>query len=790
MIFLHGDDATQNATDEIDRMEKLQAKRYLRANGILRLVNENNEELVYYSQEIMNKLYNEQYLAKVESKPDYANSVWEYLGKCYTDGANGISMYSYEKIEKNVTNWEFKDKESAFGTSINRTINFNETKKRELQNIEYYSLVSEYSTPLELMVSLMEISSSKEFLNSFLEKVANKTEITVKLYKTGYSYNEVIKEEMEETTTVTTEKVTDDEIDQVRVKTNEGTIYQTTTKLTEEYKYDVVIEEVQTWYAKISFNNTKNTDIIYETLNEQGNIVTTTTNNPIIISGSKDSEVYNRDEVNKDTIFNKNSSVDELQFKNGETSTNEECINAKLIYALDEGIEDAWFKNNYDPIKMESDYNQYKYGKLYTSTNTYLVDQPPTFADNSEVFLSLLKNNSGTYSLNAQYNANGKEVEYEGLYGRKVKVGSMLVIGENMMYELLESSPNTQGLVDVMINIMNKYKTGSSSAINWNFSIYNLNDVTNIIGNTLEEKLWCNLLNQGLSEYAVAAIMGNIYGDPNFNESKLGDTSSENIGLLQWGGTRKIGLISYANSKSISEPDINTQIEYLIGEISQNGGCNGYARYQLQDFTYNGATYSVDQWKNSTDIEEATKTFYYIFNKPSTELTDFTTRINKTQEYYNRYNGKSIEDITGINQTQSDIVNIAQNSASYGITAQQGYCLAWVNDVYEAAGVTTERKCCAYCSGYSFGVSDDFSIIPIGAAVYGESYTTSGRIYGHVGIYLGNGQVADNMGYVRITTLEKWLEEYPNGCWGWTSSTPVNESYPVTQGLIHAGRHN
>lgn len=115
--------------------------------------------------------------------------------------------------------------------------------------------------------------------------------------------------------------------------------------------------------------------------------------------------------------------------------------------------------------------------------------------------------------------------------------------------------------------------------------------------------------------------------------------------------------------------------------------------------------------------------------------------------------------------------------------------MGWVNDVYIQAGVKVERKCCAYCSGYYFGVSQDFSIIPIGAAVYGESSTEAGKIYGHVGIYIGNGQVIDNIGYARLTTLEKWRAEYPNGCWGWTSSTPVNSSYPVVKGKIHAGRH-
>lgn len=217
---------------------------------------------------------------------------------------------------------------------------------------------------------------------------------------------------------------------------------------------------------------------------------------------------------------------------------------------------------------------------------------------------------------------------------------------------------------------------------------------------------------------------------------------------------------------------------------------NGYAKYQLENVTYNGVTYEPNNWKQATTAESAAETFAYTFKKPEEKLEDISDRKQKAVEYYDKYSGMTIEEISGVNQTQLDIVEVAKNSSTYNIETEDGYCLRWVNDVYEAAGANVERKDCAYCSGYFYGVSKDFSIIPIGAAVYGESNTNAGKIYGHVGIYIGNGKIADNIGYVRVTTLSEWISKYPNGCWGWTSSTPVNSAYPVTQGLIHAGRHD
>jgi len=924
--FLSGKNAVENAKAEIEDINKKINKYYLKANGILNFVNEDNEKLVYYNEEVLKKLYEDHYLAKVDTRnPDYAESVWKYLGKCYTDGTNGIKMYSHEKIEETVTNWEFRDDELIDGIKINRLTNLDVSKTRELQNIEYYSLVSEYATPLEFMVNLMEITSSKDFLNSFIEKVANETEITIKVYKTGYSQCEETTEEIKETTRITAEAKVDVEIkevykeftdeegktkhkwttdgieelkvecsiedvdgvvdkinrivtitnvpedvecvrlklhkgegdyetktirevkideddnryfefsdkesfmDKYKEKDNECKIYQVTTTLSSEFKNDISLENVKTWYATMTFNNTKRTDTTYETLNEDGKIVSTEKDSPIMVSTSKDSEIYIKDESNKDTIFNEESTVAGLVLGNvgnklddwysNLTSDNifyyttggpltdlvykwlkedegnkiseiEECINIKLTYAVNEGILDEWFKDKYTPVKLESIYDEYKIGKMYTSISTSLEAGPRTVEDNSELFLSLLRNNNnGVYSDKAKYDPTGKNVKYDSVYGGEVKVGELLLSGEEIMYELLESSQNTQGLTIVMKTIMDKYKTGSSSTIDWDFNIYELNDSTSIIGDTLEEKLWCTLRNQGLSEIAVAAIIGNIYGNPDFNENELTDTSKEAIGLLQWTGPRKIGLISYAKEKGIKDVNINIQIEYLLGEITELGGCRGHAIYQLKDVVYD-KEYTVDDWKKAEDIETATKSFYYIFNQPEEALSDFTTRINKSTMYYNKYEGKTIEDITGINQKQLSIAEIAANSEEYGIKAKEGYCLGWVNDVYEAAGVTVERKDCAYCSGHFFGVSKDFSIIPTGAAVYGESSSAAGKIYGHVGIYLGDGKVADNLGYVRITTLDKWRENYPNGCWGWTSSTPVNSNYPVIKGLIHAGRHD
>ena len=58
-----------------------------------------------------------------------------------------------------------------------------------------------------------------------------------------------------------------------------------------------------------------------------------------------------------------------------------------------------------------------------------------------------------------------------------------------------------------------------------------------------------------------------------------------------------------------------------------------------------------------------------------------------------------------------------------------------------------------------------------------------GSIYGHVGIYIGNGQVANNIGTFSIETLEQWCSWQTATCqghmgwigWVWPNNQPLNQ---------------
>ncbi len=116
-----------------------------------------------------------------------------------------------------------------------------------------------------------------------------------------------------------------------------------------------------------------------------------------------------------------------------------------------------------------------------------------------------------------------------------------------------------------------------------------------------------------------------------------------------------------------------------------------------------------------------------------------------------------------VNDTQRKIVAVATNSESYGISAKSGYCQAWVADVYQAVTGSRGSAHCALCAAEKWAVSQDFSKIQVGATVYGYSSSQ----FGHVGIYIGNGMVAHNIGEVKIEKLDEWIKKYKGFAWGW-----------------------
>lgn len=118
---------------------------------------------------------------------------------------------------------------------------------------------------------------------------------------------------------------------------------------------------------------------------------------------------------------------------------------------------------------------------------------------------------------------------------------------------------------------------------------------------------------------------------------------------------------------------------------------------------------------------------------------------------------------------QQRVVNSCHVTPSPGL----GLCAKWVSQVFQNAGLgfiggNADDMYGSWCTSSNKGALRVGMII----AVSSHPHTAAGRIYGHVGVYVGGNTVMDNVGYIRSIGLDEWIGYYGPTVtprWGWAS---------------------
>lgn len=117
--------------------------------------------------------------------------------------------------------------------------------------------------------------------------------------------------------------------------------------------------------------------------------------------------------------------------------------------------------------------------------------------------------------------------------------------------------------------------------------------------------------------------------------------------------------------------------------------------------------------------------------------------------------------------SQARVIAACHSTGSPGA----GLCAMWVSMVFSNAGF-------AYAGGNAndmynaWTTSSNRADLKPGmiVAVSTHSHTSAGRIYGHIGIYIGGGTMMDNIGYIRTISVNEWVNYYSTTVtprWGW-----------------------
>lgn len=321
-----------------------------------------------------------------------------------------------------------------------------------------------------------------------------------------------------------------------------------------------------------------------------------------------------------------------------------------------------------------------------------------------------------------------------------------------------------------------------------------------LTGTTNEERIWNYLTAAGLNACGVAGLMGNLYAESglsptnlqNTYEKKLGYTDatytaavdngtytnfvkdSAGYGLAQWTyWSRKQNLLDYARAAGKSVGDLETQLAFLLKELTDYG--------------------LLAALKTAVSVREASNLILLKFEKPASMNSEATQtkRASYGQAYYDKYAAKTTTGgttvatkITTGKELAAAALNVAKNfktlyvmgcfgapmtaanktryinnGAHNNYNAQasrkaminaasadtfgfdcvcliKGLLWGWCGDaskVYGGAGYAINGvpdigadTMITKCSG----VSTDFSKIEVGEAVW---------MSGHIGIYIGDG---------------------------------------------------
>lgn len=174
---------------------------------------------------------------------------------------------------------------------------------------------------------------------------------------------------------------------------------------------------------------------------------------------------------------------------------------------------------------------------------------------------------------------------------------------------------------------------------------------------------------------------------------------------------------------------------------------------------------------NTGWFRDADRLWYYLMS--SGQMATGWNSIDNGEYFFNAAGAWVEPERSAHTSSQSQIVGRCHNVPSPGV----GLCSEWVSEVfYPVLGSYPNGDACDMF--WNWCHSRDISQLKVGmiVAVPTHTHTNAGARWGHIAIYVGNGMVMDNIGYIRTTSLAWWLNYYHTTAtpqWGWVLNTPL-----------------
>ena len=316
--------------------------------------------------------------------------------------------------------------------------------------------------------------------------------------------------------------------------------------------------------------------------------------------------------------------------------------------------------------------------------------------------------------------------------------------------------------------------------------------------NEVESQVASFFREKGLDDLQISAIMGNMYAESGMNpgSEEGGGTNANGIGLCQWTNGRHTNLVNYAKSVGKSWTEVQVQLDFFWDHdswgywsraytIRSEHGPDGSENRSLDPVGGTLVSGSKRAFLTSTDLKDAVRQFCYGWEGAG--IPRLKVRYEAADRYYelltnpsdgdgDHGNGTGAPQIAGASARQQTVVNMAYATPSPG----QGWCAAWVTNVFRAAGVGYfGGNACDMCRSWCH--SSNRSELKVGMIIADVSHPGTGApglTYGHVGIYIGNNRVMSNEGPITVKSLDTFIRFYGagTGCkWGWIGGIDLSK---------------
>lgn len=490
------------------------------------------------------------------------------------------------------------------------------------QPIYYKNLVQQYTMPFEYLWSLLVMGESDDFVLKLADNV-HETKITIGIFdnidKAVSTNIERYTEEFKDRTETYEKNEGESDYTIVAEDPRHGSVAHASIDSSpdEEWhceEYDYVHTEIVTTYQDIP-----QIQVIYA----DTWIVEVTVQFEVAIDTE---EIYNETENLGSEPWDDSDCYTDTK---SETRHHPDRVDTRTLEVIEGEPYTVNIKTEYYKYKHTIDKS--KQSKLDLTTSKYQV-LPAEVREKTEIklddevnFIELLRGDSTAFT----YLTNPTGIEW--------------------LAYVLSSNHYTTTFVDLTRYLLNKAKFPDDPSLSFDFSIFEPTQlssmsITGITGGSLQEKVWFALKNLGYSDIVVAGAMGNIdYESGGFNPAAVEGGSGAGIGLIQWTSDRRTRLEKYASDKGVPWQDEDTQIEYLIGEISGQGRAVGpeYAHQRRAGkIIEEGVVSTHDDWANSGTIDDATLHFMRFFESPRSK-SSLGERQERARRYYDEFSGRT-----------------------------------------------------------------------------------------------------------------------------------------------------